>query len=321
MGFSLKRALLGAVVGGAHAAGEVYDAQLKEAEKNRQRELDLAKTKELQVHADELLANREARKQEMLDAKQEKLRTTFKDIVNTETAALKEKGIGIGTAEGQQAIADAFISAGYPTEANLFADNAQKWRDATDRKELKKIEMANLMETRRQTRAMQAEARAGRIDLKRSEDFKMADKAYNDMLTDYEIPILNDDGKSTGGKDPTVKNWIRGQTFNIARENPYEAMRAAQELAATVDELRAANPGVSLFKITQMAEDRVKAGTKAMNTAVSGQTMDFNSPRGATSPAAPKSSRPQTPTPSIFGNLVSPTEGPGGMSYNQVKGR
>lgn len=169
MGFSLKRALLGAVVGGAHAAGEVYDAQLKEAEKNRQRELDIAKTKELQVHADELLANREARKQEMLDKREADKRAIYKEIVNTETAALKEKGIGIGTAEGQQAIADAFTSAGYPTEANLFADNAQKWRDATDRKELKKIEMANLMETRRQTRAMQAEARAGRIDAKEAQ--------------------------------------------------------------------------------------------------------------------------------------------------------
>lgn len=320
MGFSLKRALLGAVVGGAHAAGEVYDAQLKEAAANRQRELDLAKTKELQAHADELLANREARKQEMLDAKQEKLRTTFKDIVNTETAALKEKGIGIGTAEGQQAIADAFISAGYPTEANLFADNAQKWRDATDRKELKKIEMANLMETRRQTRAMQAEARAGRIDLKRSEDFKMADKAYNDMLTDYEIPTFSDDGKRSG-VDPTIKNWIRGNTFEIARTNPYEAMQVAKEHAMLVDELRADNPKASLFKITQMAEERIKAGTKAATPAISGQTIDFSSPRGATPPAAPKSSRPETPTPSIFGNLVSPTEGPGGMSYNQVMGR
>lgn len=321
MGFSLKRALLGAVVGGAHAAGEVYDAQLKEAEKNRQRELDLAKTKELQEHADELLANREARKQEMLDAKQEKLRTTFKDIVNTETAALKEKGIGIGTAEGQQAIADAFISAGYPTEANLFADNAQKWRDATDRKELKKIEMANLMATRSAARAAAAEARAGRIELRRSEDFKMADKAYNDMLTDYEIPIIGEDGKTKMGTDPAVKNWIRGNTFEIARTNPYEAMRVAQQLGATVDELRAANPGMSLFKITQMAEERVRGWTKAANAVISGQTIDFSSPRGATPPAAPKSSRPQTPTPSIFGNLVSPTEGPGGMSYNQVKGR
>ena len=81
MGFSLKRALLGAVVGGAHAAGEVYDAQLKEAEKNRQRELDLAKTKELQEHADELLANREARKQEMLDKRESDKREIYKNIV------------------------------------------------------------------------------------------------------------------------------------------------------------------------------------------------------------------------------------------------
>ena len=148
----------------------------------------------------------------------------------------------------------------------------------------------------------------------------MADKAYNDMLTDYEIPTFSDDGKRAGA-DPTVKNWIRGNTFEIARTNPYEAMRVAKEHAMLVDELRAKNPGASLFKITQMAEGRIKAGTKTATPASSGQTIDSSSPRGATPPTAPKSSRPETPTPSIFGNLVSPTEGPGGMSYNQVMGR
>lgn len=303
MGFSLKRALLGAVVGGAHAAGEVYDAQLKEAEKNRQRELDLAKTKELQVHADELLANREARKQEMLDKREADKRGIYKTIVAEQTAALKEKGIGIGTAEGQQSIAEAFISAGYPEFGDKFSDNAQKAREADDRKELKKIEMANLMETRRATRAMQADARAGRIDLKRSEDFKMADKAYNDMLTDYEIPTFNDGGQRAG-TDPTVKNWIRGQTFEIARKDPYAAMQAAQQLGATVDELRAANPGTSLFKITQMAEDRVKSGTKAATAAISGQTIDFNSPRGAAPVQAPApGSQPRERIPGFTENI------------------
>ena len=303
MGFSLKRALLGAVVGGAHAAGEVYDAQLKEAEKNRQRELDLAKTKELQVHADELLANREARKQEMLDKREADKRGIYKTIVAEQTAALKEKGIGIGTAEGQQSIAEAFISAGYPEFGDKFSDNAQKAREADDRKELKKIEMANLMETRRATRAMQADARAGRIDLKRSEDFKMADKAYNDMLTDYEIPTFNDGGQRAG-TDPTVKNWIRGQTFEIARKDPHAAMQAAQQLGATVDELRAANPGTSLFKITQMAEDRVKSGTKAATAAISGQTIDFNSPRGAAPVQAPApGSQPRERIPGFTENI------------------
>lgn len=303
MGFSLKRALLGAVVGGAHAAGEVYDAQLKEAEKNRQRELDLAKTKELQEHADELLANREARKQEMLDKRESDKRGIYKNIVAEQTAALKEKGIGIGTAEGQQSIAEAFISAGYPEFGDKFSDNAQKAREADDRKELKKIEMANLMETRRATRAMQADARAGRIDLKRSEDFKMADKAYNDMLTDYEIPTFNDGGQRAG-TDPTVKNWIRGQTFEIARKDPHAAMQAAQQLGATVDELRAANPGTSLFKITQMAEDRVKSGTKAATAAISGQTIDFNSPRGAAPVQAPApGSQPRERIPGFTENI------------------
>lgn len=304
MGFSLKRALAGAVVGGAHAAGEVFDAQLKEAEKDRARVAEEERARRQAEYADELLASREARKQEFTDKREADKRKIYKDTVGEATAKLKESNIKIGSAEGQQSIAEAFITAGYPEFGDKFSDNAQKAREADDRKELKKIEMANLMETKRIGRAAAADARSGRIDLKRSEDFKMADKAYNDMLTDYEIPVLNDEGKGNGTTDPTIKNWIRGQTFEIARKDPYAAMQAAQQLAATVDELRSANPGTSLFKITQMAEDRVRAGTKAVTAATSGQTIDFNSPRGAAPQIQPqkKSSQPETVIPSAFGS-------------------
>lgn len=314
MGFSLKRALLGAVVGGAHAAGEVYDAQLKEAAANRQRELELEKQKELESHRDQLLEAREGRKQEFLDKREKDKREIYKNVVAAESATLKEKGIGIGSAEGQQAIANAFITAGYPEFGDKFSDNAQKAREADDRKDLKKIELANAAETRRFNRETAANQRESNRLLKRSEEFKVADKAFNDFLTDYEVPTFNDNGQKTG-VDPTVKNWIRSQTLDMARKNPYEAMAVAQNLGQTVDELRSANPGASLFKITQMAEERVKSGTKAANTAISGQTMDFNSPRGATAPSAPRGSQPEVRIPGMFENIG---QNPG--DYQQAAG-
>lgn len=315
MGFSLSRALQGATIGAAHAAGEIFDAQLKEAEKDRARVAEEERARRQAEYADELLASREARKQEFTDKREADKRKIYKDTVAEATAKLKENNIKIGSAEGQQSIAEAFINAGYPEFGDKFSDNAQKAREADDRKELKKIEMANLMETKRIGRAAAAEARNGRIDLKRSEDFKMADKAYNDMLTDYEIPVFNDDGKR-GGTDPTVKNWIRGQTFEIARKDPYSAMQAAQQLGATVDELRSANPGVSLFKITQMAEDRVKAGTKAVNVATTGQTIDFNSPRGALPPVTSQGSQPKVRVPGIVDRFGQVNDG----DYDQAAG-
>lgn len=315
MGFSLKRALAGAVVGGAHAAGEVFDAQLKEAAADRQRIAEEERARRQAEYADELLAKRDASKQALIDRREADKRKIYKDTVAEATAKLKENNIKIGSAEGQQSIAEAFINAGYPEFGDKFSDNAQKAREADDRKELKKIEMANLMETKRIGRAAAAEARNGRIDLKRSEDFKMADKAYNDMLTDYEIPVFNDDGKRAG-TDPTVKNWIRGQTFEIARKDPYSAMQAAQQLGATVDELRSANPGVSLFKITQMAEDRVRAGTKAVTAAMSGQTIDFNSPRGALPPVTSQGSQPKVRVPGIVDRFGQVNDG----DYDQAAG-
>lgn len=308
MGFSLKRALAGAVVGGAHAAGEVFDAQLKEAERDRARIADEERARRQAEYADELLGNREARKQELLDRREADKRKIYKDIVASETAALKEKGVGIGTADGQQAIADAFITAGYPEFGDKFSDNATKAREAADRKELKTIELANAMETRRAARAASAEAREariserqGRADLKRSEDFKLADKAYNDALGDLEESVYEDNKKVR--TDPTIKNWVRASTFELARKDPYAATQAALQLGELINEIRAEKPNASRYEITQLAESRVRSGRKTTEGAIAGQTVDFSSSRGA--PAAPvtttrKGSQPETVVPGIL---------------------
>ena len=302
MGFSLKRALAGAVVGGAHAAGEVFDAQLKEAAIDRARIADEERARRQAEYADQLLEQREARKQELLDRRETDKRKIYKDTVAEATASLKEKGIKIGSAEGQQAIAESFINAGYPEFGNTFADNAQRAREADDRKELKKIEMANLMETRRAAREARADARESKESLKRSEDFKVADKQYNDILNDLEEKVLGDNGKPVG-TDNTVKNWVRNNTWDLSRKDPYVAAKKAAELNEMYNQVKEANPKASKYELTQIAEaewkSRLKSGEKAV---LQDGTVNFNSARGAPQlPSTPsKSSRPDTPIRGIF---------------------
>jgi hypothetical protein len=322
MGFSLKRALAGAVVGGAHAAGEVFDAQLKEAAADRARLADEERARRQAEYADELLANREARKQEMLDRREADKRKTYSETVKTVTAELKEKGVKIGSAEGQQAIGDAFANAGYPEFADKFFDNSQKARDTDSKERLKEIELQNLMETRREARAARADARQARIDakkeaehdrnaLKRSEDLKTADKAYNKLLDDLDEKVVGDDGKSFT-IDTTIKNFIRNNTFELSRTDPFAATKKAAELNEMVNEIKEDNPKASRFKITQLAEAewrrRAESGRQAAEREFTPDgKINFNSARGAKpSPQLPtKSSRPETPIPGVTDMLGS----------------
>lgn len=170
MGFSLSRALAGAVVGGAHAAGDVFSDQLAEAAKDRARVADEERAFRVAEHADSLVAAREARKQEMLDVKEKEKRKLYSDTVQGEIAALKEKGVAIGGVEGQTAIADAFAKAGYPEFANTYYDNAQKARDADDKKELRKIQLANAAATSAAARQGRTDAQEAKIEQRKAAD-------------------------------------------------------------------------------------------------------------------------------------------------------
>lgn len=309
MGFSLKRVLAGAVVGGAHAAGEVFDAQLKEQASNRARELEIERQKEFARYQDELTADRELRKEEHLSAREEKKRGEYRNVISETSAKLKADGIKIGSAEGQDAIAQAFIAKGYPEFGNTFVDNAQKARDADDKKELRKIELANSAETHRHNREMRAEAKEANAILKRSESDKMADKMYRDTLDSFETPTFEDGKKA--GVNSEIKNFIANNTFELAKVNPHLAAKKAMELGEMVGQVRSENPKASNYEITQLAETRWReafaAGKKAADVAITGKGMiDFSSARGAPQAetlSKKKGSQPEVPIKGAFNNL------------------
>lgn len=274
MGFSLERALAGAVAGAANAAGEVYDAQLKEGVLQRARAEEQANRIALAEEQDRLLAAREQRKQEYLDSKEQSKRSLYASLVEEQVSELKRKGIAIGGAEGQRIIGQAFIEKGYPEFANTFFDNAQKAQQADDNKELRKIQLANAAATSALARESKLAAREAKI----GEAQKLAYKTWEGTLNDFEIKSRDQDGNTK--TDSTFKNWMQASTASLAAKSPQAALDRTLQLGQLINELKDSNPTKSPFQITQMAEKRIRDQLAAAKGA------EFNASQGVGSGGA-----------------------------------
>lgn len=123
MGFSLKRALAGAVAGAANAVGEIADLQLKEAAAARLREQELADKRMLMGEENELVIQREQRVAEMKSKMLDSERGKIGEMVKSFTA--EYKGKDITSPEGQRYLAGKFAQMGRTDLANIYEDNAR----------------------------------------------------------------------------------------------------------------------------------------------------------------------------------------------------
>lgn len=254
MGFSLSRAIAGAVGGAAHAAGEIFDAQLKEEEKNRARELDLARQKEAAKYADELVSARERSKEAFQERKEKDKRGIYKSTFELAQADLKERGVKYGTVEGQRAMAEAFSKTGYPEFADKFLDNAANLDKATNDHEYKKAQL----EANRLAREANVLAREGKIsDTKLAADRKVYEGRLDD-LTQFQYDA---DGKKTG-EDPTIKHWVAGVTGDIARNDPYKAAQVVTQIAQSVTAIKQKNPRFTPSQVRDEVERMIGASAK-----------------------------------------------------------
>lgn len=146
MGFSLKRALAGAIAGAAGAVGGIADARIKEAQQERERQQAFERQRELLELQDEIAAQREQRveasKQRLEDAKIERMGGFMKDSL----ASLRESGIDPGSALGQRKLAEMALENKQPALADRFFDNANRMDEMKDRSELRKMELGNRMQ-------------------------------------------------------------------------------------------------------------------------------------------------------------------------------
>lgn len=206
MGFSLKRALAGAVVGGAHAAGQVFDAQLAEAAKDRARELDLERAKEIAAFQADIAMDRENRRDEIKANRTKEDTKLVADNMREVRTAVREAGLDPDSVKGMK------MAAGLADERG-FTSIADKYRV---RLETERSHLANEENRKLQAEAVR-EARAGRLA---SAGKEREDKSYakfeklvlNDINKDFEVTVLNphkDDGSTVPDKSaiPTARNY------------------------------------------------------------------------------------------------------------------
>jgi len=196
MGFSLGRALAAGIAGGAHAAGEVYDAQLKEAVADRTRiSEEESKFRQLD-HADELLAAREARIDEMKAVRAEKEQGKLSIQLKEVRDATRALGKDPDTYEGMK------VAAGLADEKG-YTSIADKWRL---RLENERSHMANEA-NRKESAAFRSEAARARREDKMGEEEKAAMGSVLRIADRLTIPGARDEnGKVIGDKDPSAAN-------------------------------------------------------------------------------------------------------------------
>lgn len=166
MGFSLKRALAGAIVGGAHAAGEIADANLKEATRQRERDEAFERQKQLMEMQDENRYRRDQQVYELKEKRDTEKAKRFGTFLSQVTDDLSKEGIKIGSAEGQARIGEAMLKNGYPAEGDKFSDNATRLSMIKSNEDLRREEIRARMETARMARASRESTRndAGKED-------------------------------------------------------------------------------------------------------------------------------------------------------------
>lgn len=308
MGFSLKRALAGAIAGAAGAVGSIADARIKEAQQERERQQAFERQRELLELQDEIAAQREQRveasKQRLEDAKIERMGGFMKDSL----ASLRESGIDPGSALGQRKLAEMALENKQPALADRFFDNANRMDEMKDRSELRKMELGNRMQIASLRRGSSA---AGGNDYAKG-------LAYAGKIG-ARLAVTGRDGKPI--KVPEGASYMESLFRDAVADGmtPEQALGAVNEMHTEIAKGLQKARGVNPLEVIEPMIDAFKAnGYTAMrrdNPAPANPgTQQFSTVAPKAGPAGGSEKR----TPSVFENIASRFPGATAMDANTV---
>lgn len=241
MGFSLSRALAGAVMGAAHEVGEIADAHLKEAARTRELDDQYRRQLELAKQHDEMVAQRQARVEEMKTARENDRRKEVKSFMAQGLSVLKSEGLDSGSVAGQRRLSELAGSNGYLDYQDKFADNAIKLSQIESNADLKRAEMATRAETARLAREARAGDREGRIDA----NTKQAVKELNNTIDGFVVERYDRDNHKV--TDTSAADAVRAEADKLrnAGKSPSEINSALLNFKPLFNEQSVKNPGAS----------------------------------------------------------------------------
>lgn len=308
MGFSLKRALAGAIAGGAGAVGGIADARIKEAQQERERQQAFERQRELLELQDEIAAQREQRveasKQRLEDAKIERMGGFMKDSL----ASLRESGIDPGSALGQRKLAELALENKQPALADRFFDNANRMDEMKDRSELRKMELGNRMQIASLRRGSST---AGGNDYTKG-------LAYAGKIG-ARLAVTGRDGKPV--KVPEGASYMESLFRDAVADGmtPEQALGAVNEMHTEIAKGLQKTRGVNPLEVIEPMIDVFKAnGYTAMRR-------DNQPPQNAgtqqfstVAPKAAPGAEPEKRTPSVFQRLQERFSGAASMGADTV---
>lgn len=205
MGFSLSRALQGATMGAAHAAGEIFDDMIKEERKQREAVEAQGRAKELATFQADLIMDRERSRDELKEARAKKDRKELSDQMKEIRATVEEAGLDPDKYDGMK------MAAGLADEKG-YTSIADKWRA---RMETERSHMANEENKKLQIEAIRAQRGANHAAKMDAED-RNAMQSIVRQADRLVIPGARDDsGKVIGDPDKDAANaalaWAEDQ--------------------------------------------------------------------------------------------------------------
>ena len=205
MGFSLSRALQGATMGAANAAGEIFDDMIKEERKQREAVEAQGRAKEMATLQADLIMDRERRRDEDKEKLAERNQEKIKQKLGGYYAAAREEGLDPNDMKGMRFIANKALEAGDVGVYDKMTDNIDRREKNLADAENKKLQIEAIRAQRDANHAakMDAEDRNAMQSIVRQADRLV-------------IPGARDDsGKVIGDPDKDAANaalaWAEDQ--------------------------------------------------------------------------------------------------------------
>lgn len=244
MGFSLSRALGGALIGASGTAAHLAEQGLKEEAKQRELAAQFEKQKELIAIQDENTRNRDQSAYDFKVKREKERADRFGEFLSSTIAEMKKEGIKPFSIDGQARISEALASKGYVAEADKYSDNAKGLAQIKSNEELRKAEQAIRLEMARDRRGATSD----------KESTKAAEKRLNDTIDGFSFELRGRDG-SKQGVDDTAADEVRRIVDRQLRSGKShdEINSSLMNFKSAFNAERASNPsapGSALFRST-----------------------------------------------------------------------
>lgn len=277
MGFSLGRALAGALAGGAAAAGQIADAHILEATRQREADASFQRQRELMAAQDELQAARADRVEATKIKRSKDERDAISGEIKSHRADLKKNGVDPDSQKGLVSLAGYLGEKGYIDYADKYRNDAINMQRNDEVHQDRVDDRVDKAQRARERMAEISLGRAAARDEKVSAREKLELAKIDDTLNTFKFKSV-DPRTDREAVDDTAYNEVKILSDRMEQAKvPFpEINRRLMALKSQSDTIRTnpANKGISGAQALDMAlaEAESQAVARSKASAAPGQS-------------------------------------------------